>query len=299
MVEVVALHRWTWKGIIARAAEVLRQEGWRSFSGASLHTDTTLSCDRALQKFESFPHYRDTFLGVLKRQAYLDLIRRWGGAPERGRVLKTDLFEEAVGLDAFLPDLQRDKNAVYGIDISPAVVQRAISKGARRAADCAAADVRRLPFADRSFVLVVSPSTLDHFSEPRDLGVSLRELLRVLEPHGRLIVTVDNRQNLFDPLLRILGRLGWTPYYLGSSYRIEELCAELVAAGFAVEETTAILHNPRLVAFALVALATKTGWAPLITCVQRLLVAAQRLEHTSLCYYTGSFVAVKARPSSA
>lgn len=252
-----------------------------------------------LRTIEHSPHYRDTFLGVLKRQVHLDLIQRWGGTPSSGQVLKTDLFEEAVGLDAFLTDLQRGANVVYGIDLSASISRRAWQNDVRQTGNYLAADVRCLPFADRSFALVVSPSTLDHFSDPRDLGVSLRELARVLEPHGRLIVMVDNRQNLFDPLLRLMSKFGCTPYYLGRSYRIEELCDELIAAGFAVEETTAILHNPRLVAFASVALATKIGWAPLLKGVQRLLIAAQQLEHTSLCYYTGSFVAVKARPNPA
>ncbi|MGH8008122.1 MAG: hypothetical protein ACREQ3_14085, partial [Candidatus Binatia bacterium] len=117
---------------------------------------------------------------------------------------------------------------------------------------------------------------------------------RVLELNGRLIITLDNRQNLFDPLLRLVNRLGWLPYYLGHSYRVNELRAELEAAGFVVQGTTAILHNPRLVAVAAVMVAKKLGWQPLIALVQRALIAAQRLEQTRWCYYTGSFVAAKA-----
>lgn len=263
--------------------------------GAPPHAETATYWDGVLQTAVHSSQYRDTFLGVLKRQVHLDLIRRWGGAPQRGRVLKTDLFEEAVGLDAFLTDLQTGENVVCGIDISVAITQRAQQRDDKQTAQYLASDVRSLPFADHSFACIVSPSTLDHFSDPRDLGVSLRELARVLEPQGRLIVTVDNRQNLFDPLLRLVGKFGWLPYYLGRSYRIEELCTELNVAGFAVEDRTAILHNPRLVAFALVALVEKIGWAPLMKYVERLLVAAQQLEHTWLCYYTGSFIAVKAR----
>jgi hypothetical protein len=75
---------------------------------------------------------------------------------------------------------------------------------------------------------------------------------------------------------------------------MSEMRAELEAAGFTVQETTAILHNPRLVAVASVILTAKLGWSPLIALVQRALVAAQRLEQTRLCYYTGSFVAAKA-----
>src|SRR5262249_9119552 len=157
-----------------------------------------------------------------------------------------------------------------------------------------AADARALPFTNNSFAFIISPSTLDHFPDSSDLGRSLQELARILVPGGRLIITLDNRQNIFDPLLRLAHRLGWVPYYLGHSYRVGELRQELEAAGFVVEETTAILHNPRLVAVAVVTLVKKLRWVPLTSWVQRTLVAAQQLEHTRWCYFTGSFVAAKA-----
>jgi hypothetical protein len=57
--------------------------------------------------------YLDPFLGRLKRHAHLTLIRRWGGVPEHGRVLKTDLFEEANGPDRLLGTLRRPGNSVW------------------------------------------------------------------------------------------------------------------------------------------------------------------------------------------
>jgi len=246
------------------------------------------------QSLANKPHYLDVFLGALKRQAYLTLIERWGGVPTRGWVLKTDLFEEAMGPDGFLKELSGGERTVVGIDVSSSMTVQARNRIVSQQVYYAAADVRCLPFANDSFAFIVSPSTLDHFADPRDLGRSLRELARVLEPHGWLLITLDNRQNIFDPLLRLVARLGYVPYYLGRSYRVDEVCAELEAAGFEVQKTTAILHNPRLVAVASVALAAKLGWSPLIALVQRALVAAQRLEQTRLCYHTGSFVAVKA-----
>jgi SAM-dependent methyltransferase len=239
------------------------------------------------------PHYLDTFLGTLKRQAHLTLIERWGGIPATGRVLKTDLFEEAMGPDALLPHLASAAGVGVGMDVSTAIAQQAQDRDTASCVHYVAADVRHLPFANDAFALIISPSTLDHFSNPRDLGRSLCELARILEPGGRLIILLDNRQNIFDPLLRLVNWLGWTPYYLGRSYRVDELQAELEAAGFVVQETTAILHNPRLTAVALVALAKKLHWSPLTALIQRGLIAAQRLEQTRWCYYTGSFVAAK------
>jgi len=248
--------------------------------------------DDVARRMDAAPHYLDPFLGEMKRQAHLNLVGRWGGAPAAGCTLKTDLFEESLGPDAFLTDL--DGRLVVGLDVSPAIAHKARQRDPGRRAAYVAADVRRLPFADGSFALIVSPSTLDHFADPADLGRSLRELARVLDPTGRLIVTLDNRQNVFDPLLRLVIRLGRAPYYIGRSYTVDELRAELEAVGLTVLETTAILHNPRLMATGAVAIANWLGWPPLIRLVRRALMRAQRLEGTRWRYRTGSFVAARA-----
>jgi SAM-dependent methyltransferase/RimJ/RimL family protein N-acetyltransferase len=253
--------------------------------------------DRVAREMHTGSHYMDPFLGEIKRRAHLDLIRRWGGIPAAGRVLKTDLFEEAMGPDAMLNELAPPDGAVVGMDLSPVIAGQAQQRDSAGRALCVAADVRCLPFAGGSFSLVVSPSTLDHFADPADLGRSLRELRRVLEPAGQLIVTLDNRQNILDFLLRLVARLGWVRYYIGRSYRVDTLRQELEAAGLRVQDTTAILHNPRLMAVAAVTLANRLGWRPLTTLVRRALMAAQGLEQTRWRYRTGSFVAARATPA--
>ena len=248
-----------------------------------------------MRRLEGRAHYLDSFLGELKRREHLRLLRDWGALVPRSRLLKTDLFEEAVGPDALLDALHAEVGEAHAIDVSAAVVQRARRRlGAARAL-CQVADVRELPYADGSFSTVLSTSTLDHFEDPADLGKSLREIRRVLAAGGRLVITLDNRQNLFDPLLRLASRLGWSPYYLGRSYRVDELRRELTAAGFEVEATTAILHNPRMVAVGAVRLARWSRIPALVTAVERLLLEAQRLERTRWRYSTGSFVAAVAR----
>lgn len=250
--------------------------------------------DRVAGEMAAGKHYLDSFLGALKRQAHLELVARWGGVPAAGRVLKTDLFEEASGPDAFLADLSGSGAMVIGMDVSAAIVNQAQQQDPGRQAHYLVADVRRLPFARDVIALVVSPSTLDHFTDSSDLGRSLRELARVLEPDGQLVVTLDNRQNIFDPLLRIVKWLDWAPYYLGRSYSVRELVTELEAAGLKVLDTTAILHNPRLVATAVMAIANWVRWPPLTALIQRAWIAAQRLERTRWRYRTGSFVAARA-----
>jgi SAM-dependent methyltransferase len=240
---------------------------------------------------ESGPHYLDPFLGEMKRQAHLRLLREWGSLRPGGRLLKTDLFEEAVGPDAFLGDVCGEVGEAVGMDLSAAVVQRARTRAAGTPVRWTVADARALPFADACFSTLVSTSTLDHFVNPDDLGTSLRELRRVLQPGGHLVLTLDNRQNVFDPLMRLAGRLGWLPFYIGGSCNVRELRRELADAGFEVRETTAILHNPRLIAVGLVRLARLARVPALTVAVQRLLLAAQRLERTRWRYYTGSFIA--------
>jgi SAM-dependent methyltransferase len=171
---------------------------------------------------------------------------------------------------------------------------RAQQRDERRRARYITADARHLPFASDSFALVVSPSTLDHFKNPGDLEYSLRELARILAPDGRLIITLDNRQNIFDPLLRIANRMGLVPFYLGRSYTVNELRRELEKAGFRVVDTTAIVHHPRLTAVAAVGAAKRIPWSFPLRAVQATLLKSQRLQDTRLKYFSGCFVAALA-----
>jgi SAM-dependent methyltransferase len=156
------------------------------------------------------------------------------------------------------------------------------------------ADARCLPFDDESFDLVISPSTLDHFPDHADLGRSLREIRRVLKPGGRLILTLDNRQNVTDWMLRLAYRLRLTPFFLGRSYSVHEVREELAAAGMAVRETTAIIHNPRLFAVGAIRVARMTRIPFLMRLVQRWLLWMQRFDRSRWRYRTGCFVAALA-----
>ncbi|MGE0826709.1 MAG: class I SAM-dependent methyltransferase [Candidatus Binatia bacterium] len=298
-------HSWTFRELCTWIRTVVKEQGRhkRQFgcmlAGNQAQGMTAIKHDSrywngVAQPFQSKPHYLDDFLGTLKRSTHLSLIERWGGVPKEGSVLKTDLFEEAVGPDTLLGDLAQQNPRTIGMDVSSVLAQQAASRDLSLGSSYIVADCRDLPFVDAAFTLILSPSTLDHFLDPADLGRSLQELKRILAIDGRLIITLDNRQNIFDPLLRLLNGFGFTPYYIGRSYRIEELCTELEAAGFTIEEKTAILHNPRLVAVALVTLANTLRWPAFTSLVQRSLLAAQRLEHTRWKYFTGSFIAAKA-----
>jgi SAM-dependent methyltransferase len=283
---------------------VLRLGSWRRlflWKGSREPRDSRSSADSAYwstvsTRFRSRDYrHVDPFVGWLKRRTHLRLISGWAAGLAKGRVLKTDLFEEAGGADALVPSLIRSGGRVVGMDVSPGIAARANAR-IQGQASLTAADVRRLPFASRSFDLVVSPSTLDHFHDTIDLSRSLREIHRVLQHDGRLIITLDNRQNILDWLLRAMSSLGLTPYYLGRSYTMAELRRELESADFEVLDFTGILHSPRLTAVAATAIAWRLRSRRLTRLVHRILLRAQRLEHTRWVYFTASFVCACARP---
>jgi SAM-dependent methyltransferase len=208
------------------------------------------------------------------------LLERW--LPARaGRVLKTDVFDEAVA-EGLSPFLTGRAEAVVAIDASPAAV--AAARRRHPELDARVADVRALPFEDGSFDVAVSTSTLDHFSSRADIETALSELLRVLAPGGLAVVTLDNPWN---PLVALRNALpirphALVPYYVGATLGPRGLRGALARAGFVVEEVAAVLHAPRVVARAL--------RPPL-----RLLLAAERLERWPTRFLSGQFVAARAR----
>lgn len=237
-------------------------------------------------------HYMDAFVGELKVQAYLSLLERWGW-PAGGPQLKTDLFEEATGVDPLLWRMPVGGLRV-GMDLSPAAAALASRHDPDSVLACVAADSRALPFADACFGAILSPSTLDHFADDEALGVSLQELRRVLVPGGKLVITLANRSNVGDPFLRLAIRLGLSPYYIGSRYTAAELRDELIRAGFHVVYQTAIIHHPRLMAALFVRIERILPWGPFVGALEWLLRALQRMENSRWRYATGCFVAALA-----
>ncbi len=249
--------------------------------------------DRVSDRIARQGHYMDAFLGELKIQAYLSLLERWGWQTD-GPQLKTDLFEESTGVDALLWRMPTGGLRV-GMDLSPSIARRAGQQDPQGTLICLAADARALPFAEDSFRYVLSPSTLDHFDVESDLHVSLCELYRVMAPGGRLVLTLANRSNVGDPLLRLAIRLGLAPYFIGSRYTAAEVRHALRQAGFDVLDETAIVHHPRLMATLFARITRMVPWRPLGRAMQRLLQAMQRLEGTRWRYATGCFVAALAQ----
>ncbi|MGA2154413.1 MAG: class I SAM-dependent methyltransferase [Bryobacteraceae bacterium] len=195
------------------------------------------------------PHpsaYLDPLVARQKREAHLQLVRRWLRGLNPQSVLKTDLFEEAFGEDRVLLDLAPNARHTVGIDIAATTVIAARRHCSAAGFSFLVSDVRALALRTDSFELVFSNSTLDHFETRAELLAALRELVRVVRPSGLLIITLDNPWNPLYPLLRWATRLRQAPYVLGYTASRQQLNGWLNDLGMEVVENGWLIHNPRL-----------------------------------------------------
>ncbi|MEX0805586.1 MAG: class I SAM-dependent methyltransferase [Candidatus Binatia bacterium] len=226
----------------------------------------------------------------------LTLLARWLPKARVDCLLKTDVFDEAFG-EGLYPMLESKAKHVVNMDISISTLKQARVRYPEL--QSVKADVRCLPYADRAFDIVVSNSTLDHFTSRDQIVESLRELSRTLAPNGQLLLTMDNLANpavwLRNALpFRWLHRLGLLPYYVGVTCGPRRLRRYLKQAGFDVLETTAILHCPRVMAVALARYLNGRVDRRTQRSFLRFILGFERLERWPTRYLTGYFVAVRA-----
>lgn len=220
-------------------------------------------------------------------------------APElrAGRVLKTDLFDEAFG-GGLLEWFSARGAQVTGCDLAHSTARRARQHCQR--GHVVVGDVRRLPFTPGTFDCVLSNSTLDHFAERGDLVRSLAEVALVLKPGGTLLLTMDN------PLHPLVGlrnlwpgpwqRVGLVPFEVGVTYRGSVLERLLREAGLDVVHRTAILHAPRVVMVPLCAwMSRRRGWRAAPKSWLWILGAMEKLSRLPTRQLTGHYVAIVAR----
>jgi SAM-dependent methyltransferase len=191
--------------------------------------------------------YLDPLVARQKREAHLQLARRWMLGLNPQRVLKTDLFEEAFGEDRVLSDLAPGAKHTVGIDLAAATAAAARRHCPAAGFSFLVSDVRALALRTDSFELVFSNSTLDHFETRAELLAALRELVRVVRPSGLLMITLDNPWNPLYPLLRWATRFRHAPYVLGCTASRRQLNVWLTDLGMEVVENEWLIHNPRLV----------------------------------------------------
>jgi SAM-dependent methyltransferase len=276
--------------------------GQRFFNDAKLTTgrwvpnpgvaagDSTTRWDLAVEGARSRP-YLDPRMGAAKRAAHLDLFARWLPALEHSTVLKTDLWEEAVGGDELLFTLAARAGRAHGVDLSRSAVAHA-----ERAAplhlplEFSPADIGGLPLEDSSVDAIVSTSTLDHLEEADRLP-AVSELRRVMTPGGTLVITSDNADNVTDGLLSRCARLGLVPFPLDLSVSLDELSDLVTRAGFVCGEHAYLVHGPRVLTTALVRLVRALGGGD--RAVDRLLSALDAAGRRAP-RKMGAFVALRA-----
>jgi len=244
---------------------------------------------------ESASWYLHPLAARLKREAYLTWFLRWLPLAPKGLLLKTDLFEEAYGDDTLLPDLLTTSHPIVAFDWLPPVALRARRKIPSPAFLPLAADCRALPLATSSASIALSLSTLDHSSDPADLRASIAELARVLRPGGLLLLTLDNP---FNPLywpLRLLSRLGRTPFPLGYTPTPAVLDRLLHQAGFEILGRDWLIHNPRLISTALFVSLERTLGRRGDPVIQALISLFNRLGRLPTRPLTACFLATCAR----
>lgn len=213
-----------------------------------------------------------------------------------GRVLKTDLFDEAYS-EGLFPLLAARAQRVVGLDLSTSVLDAARKR--HPVLQGVQGDIRNLPFPDASFDVVVSNSTLDHFESLDDIRLGLREIRRVLRSDGRLLLTLDNAAN---PLLamrnalpfRLLNRLGLVPYYVGATCGPRRLRAMLYQVGFHAVEEHAMLHCPRVLAVRASQILERYASVHVQQHFLRFLMRFERLSRWPTRFLTGYFITVKA-----
>ena len=228
------------------------------------------------------------------------LLRRWL-PPHCGRVLKTDLFDEAVGVGLY-GVLAAHADEVVGVDLAPSVLAAVTER--HPDLEVRLADVLALPFPADSFDVIVSNSTLDHFASHATLRAAVSELVRVLRPRGTLIITLDNRSNPVVAartsfMFGLLYRLGVVPYYVGATYGSRRLVRVLRASGLDVTATSAFMHcPPQLAAY----LAARRSGATEVVDVAEVVVAShlgrvlrwERLARWPTRHLTAHFVGARA-----
>lgn len=164
--------------------------------------------------------------------------------------LKTDLFDESVGAGC-LQALGSISDEVHGMDISRQVVESAESRNPKT--QMRVGDVRDIPYADGSFGLVFSNSTIDHFSTREEIERAIQEMARVLAKNGTLILTMDNPCNPFVGIRnflpqKALRQTGLTPYFMGQTLSMAKMAESVERAGLRVKKRRHIQHLPRVFA---------------------------------------------------
>jgi len=229
------------------------------------------------------------------------LIRKHLADRRVERVLKTDLFDEVTSDSGLVPCLAELARSVVGFDVSHLTTHLAHTLHAEL--QTCTTDARSLPFADETFDIVLSNSTLDHFESGNDIATSIGEIARVMRPGGRLLLTLDNLANPVIALRsvlphRLLNRLGLVPYFTGATCGPRRLSELIRQAGLELKYRGTMMHCPRVPAVATANLIDHFGQTRFKSGYLEFLSGWEALERLPTRYITAYFITVLAeRPT--
>ncbi|HEY7039602.1 MAG TPA: methyltransferase domain-containing protein [Methylomirabilota bacterium] len=138
--------------------------------------------DLILEQFTRQAVPFSTAPGIRDEDALRLLVECSGAGPTE------TVLDVACGPGLVVAAFARMCRHVTGIDLTPAMIERARTLAAERGLDnvtLAVGDVLPLPYADDAFSVVVSRFAFHHFPDPRAV---LREMARVCRPGGRVVV---------------------------------------------------------------------------------------------------------------
>lgn len=124
------------------------------------------------------------------------LLSEWLPNKKGLKLLKFDLYNEATGTDGLGDWFIKQGYKYYGVDISKEVVKLAKKKFFKKTdiRNFKVGDIRRLPFKDNFFDVVISLGTIEHI---RENAQAVKEAYRVLRPGGIFVSGVNNKFDLW------------------------------------------------------------------------------------------------------
>ena len=158
-------------------------------------------------------------------------------ALRRLRTLWPDLAGyNALGFGYTAPILTAYRKSANRIVLVNPSGQGAIAHQSSRGVMACVADERQLPFSDATFDRVLCVHAVE---EADDLSGLLRELWRVTQPEGRIVVIAAGRAGLW-------ARMDHLPFGAGRPFSRNQLRTRLISAGFHPTVGSGALYGPPL-----------------------------------------------------
>lgn len=192
-------------------------------------------------------------------------LMRWLGDDLAGK----EVLDVAGGDGYWAGQIGRRGATVISLDIDPRRLER--GKRFSNRPSLIRGDALRLPFADRSFDVVVSISSIEHFV---DGGASIDEMARVVQTGGRVLISTDaltaghRWPHLVDGHKR--------RYNVVRPYDHEDLGTLLKARGFEVLDHRYLFKPPAVQRFFIWVSRFRLGWnlmapfAPIVWLIDKL-----------------------------